>query len=99
MHQDAARPIKLGLPQAISAATDHSDIADQLGLFAAKGKLCRVVKDKDRAIDAAETISCRLKMSGKNVVLADTRIGEESVSGFGIGPVLTGHRDGFANPF
>ena len=44
-----------------------------------------------------ETIPRRLEMASENLLLADSLIGEESVSGLGAGPVLAGHGDGFAD--
>jgi len=39
-----------------------------------------------------------LKVSGQNGSFIDSGIGKESISSFGVGPILTGKRDAFAEP-
>src|SRR5436190_10514581 len=70
MHENAAGRMEVGLTVPIFASSNQLNIAYQFRLFSSKGKLCRVVENKNQSISAAETISCRLKMSGENVFLA-----------------------------
>src|SRR2546425_589639 len=98
MHQDATCCIELWIAS-ILAASEQLNIAYQFRVFSSKRELCCVMENKNEAIGAAKTISGRLKVPRQNVVLSNTRIRQESVCRLGIGPVLTGHRNGFTNSF
>jgi hypothetical protein len=56
-----------------------------------------VMEDQHRGIGGGEPIARRLKVSGKNLCFADTSVGQETVSGFGVGPVLANQRNALAN--
>src|ERR1700688_4110434 len=97
MHQDATHGVHSQAASIVLATVDLSGSADRSGIFSLKREFCRVVEHQNPSLRYSETIPRRLEMARKDLLLADSLLGEESVSGLGVGPVLAGHGDGFAD--
>src|SRR5579872_846197 len=57
------------------------------------------MEHQDPSLCYSKAVPRRLEMAGENLLLADSLVGEETVSGLGAGPVLAGHGNGFADSF
>ena len=55
------------------------------------------MEHKNRAIGRNRALKGRLKMTGENVRLADPVVGEKTICGLGISPVLAHQRDALAD--
>jgi len=71
--------------------------ADGLDVGSVISKFGGVMEDQHRRIGSGEPIARRLKVSGKNLCFADTLVGQKTVSGFGVGPVLANQRNALTN--
>lgn len=60
------------------------------------GELGRIVQYEDRAISRGHSIPRRLKVAAEDLCFTDSAVVQESVSGLGVGPVLTGQRNSAA---
>ncbi len=78
-----AQPAFLILP-AVHALCE----TDQLGLLALVGELRRVLKNQDWPRRRGEPVPRGLKVPLQDCVLIDSMIGEETVGGFGVRPIL-----------
>ena len=61
------------------------------------GEFGRVMKDQNGRIGRGKTIPRRFEVPCKNLSFADTLVGEKTIGGLGIGPVLANQRDALAD--
>ncbi len=83
MHQDAA----------LRASCRLARKADQIRLLALEAEFRRVMEDEDRSLPRRYALARRLEMTAKNIRLVDPLVGEESIGGLRVGPILTNQRD------
>src|SRR3546814_17517273 len=77
MHKTAANRVRPHAASFISPAVEALGAADRLWLFPLIRKFGRVMEHKNGAVGSGHTIMGRLEMTGQNVRLADSLIGEK----------------------
>ena len=97
MHQDAADRVRSQATGLVPAAVDALGDPDRLCVLSLKAELGGVMEHKNRAIGRNRALKGRLKMTGENVRLADPVVGEKTICGLGISPVLAHQRDALAH--
>ena len=84
-------------PILVPAAGTPAQEAERGILFPLKGELTGVVKHQNLLVRLREPPTGGLEMTGHDLVLAHPVIGEKAVSRLGVGPILTGIRNTFAD--
>ena len=97
VHQDAADRVRSQATGLVPAAVDALGDPDRLCVLSLKAELGGVMEHKNRAIGRNRALKGRLKMTGENVRLADPVVGEKTIRGLGISPVLAHQRDALAH--
>ena len=93
VHQDPANRTCFGLSIAAVTGLHSACKTDQLRLFSLIGKFRGVLQNQDRTLGFCKALARRLKMPGEDISLVHALVGEKSIRGFSIRPVLTGHRN------
>ena len=71
MHQNAAHRVRPQAPRLIPPAVDALGDPDRIRVLALIAEFGRVMQHENRTISRDRALSRRLKMTGKNVRLAD----------------------------
>ena len=98
MHPQPADRVHALATALVLAAAHLRREAHCLGTPALPGKLCRVMKNEDRAVAGDEPTPRRVEMAPKNIFFAHPVVGEEAVGRLRVGPVLTGQRYRLSEP-
>ena len=94
MHLDATGSIETRRAIPIGASDVDSRLTYRLAFFALVRELCGVVQDQNRPAGCCRSLSRALKMSRENLSFIVSIVVQRTIGSFGIGPVLTYHRDG-----
>ena len=97
MHQDSADRVDSRTSALCPTVVHLVCDSDRLHSFPLKRKLRRIVHHQHRTITRCKAVMGRLKMTGQDVPLVHTFVGEKPIRRLGVRPVLTHHRDPFAH--
>jgi hypothetical protein len=98
MHQNSASRERFEVTGEISLiGNDPLRNADPFGMFSLIRKLGCVVKHEQMVVRGSRTIPSRLKMTGKYVRFIDTVVGEKSIGGLGVCPILADKRNALSH--
>jgi hypothetical protein len=98
MHQQAATGVMPQTAVAILAGHASLEHADGPDVLALETKFGGVVQNQHRLRLGQASSPSGLEMAGQQGGFADALVGEEPVSGLGVGPVLANQGDAFADP-
>jgi hypothetical protein len=97
VHQQAADGVHPELAISLPPARGRRDRADPLGPCTPVGELGRVLQHQDRPMGGGNAAVRRSEMAGEDLGLADRLVGQETIGGLGIGPVLACQRKRLAD--
>ena len=88
VHQQAADGMHPELAIGLAPARHCRDHADPLGPRTLERELGRVLQHQDRPLGGGNATMRRVEMAGEDLGLADRCVGQETIGGLGVGPVL-----------
>jgi hypothetical protein len=97
MHLNATQDVMSWLPVPVQPNRRPVNDANGLDVGSMIGEFGSVMEDQNRRVSGGASLARRLKVPGKNLRFGDAVVGEKTISGFGVGPVLASQRNALAN--